>query len=67
MNKYEVVIHGQIHTLYNSQEFTKEQLESMVNRAISELKWNGIKRTYGNEVNYLNDHFGFYDEKGRVK
>ena len=63
MQEYEVLIRGQKYIIYNEQIFTQKQVKSMVTQAISELKWNGIKRTYGNEIYYLNDHFGFYDEK----
>ena len=59
MNAYQLIIKGVFYTFLHEKTFTENELESMVNQAISELKWNGIERTYGNEINYMTDYFGF--------
>lgn len=52
--------------LIHEKEFSKEEMDSMVNQAQSEMKWSGIKRTYKRIDNYLIDQFGFKREDRRV-
>lgn len=59
MLEYEVVLKGNKFILYHEKLFTDIEMKNMVNQAISELKWNGIKRTYGDEINYMIDLFEF--------
>jgi hypothetical protein len=59
VNLYEIDIKGTKYTLGHEKRFTPLGIKEMVDRATYELKWSGIERTYGNEVNYLVDYFGF--------
>lgn len=60
MIAYQVIINGEFFTLWHKKSFTEDEVKSMVNQAISEMKWKGIRRTYENEINYMTDHFGFW-------
>lgn len=59
--------HGQnSHILLHKKDFTKLEIDNMTNQAIKEMKWSGIKQTYGTIDNYMCDHFGFTKENRRI-
>lgn len=60
MIEYELKINDKVHIFRHEKTFTRKDLEEMIKQAISELKWNGIRQTYGNEINYMVHYFGFH-------
>lgn len=56
---HKITINGETRVLYHKVRFRYEEIDAKVKQAVSELKWNGIKRTYGDEWTYLIQQFGF--------
>ena len=46
--------------LYHEKELSGIELQMMMVQTVKEMKWNGIRRTFGNEMNYMIQTFGFW-------